>query len=127
MCLKMSGFNPRAHAGRDQSSRPGYCHRWFQSTRPRGARLAELAVAMRSAVSIHAPTRGATFPSIFKNPLTPFQSTRPRGARPGLPVPLTPFQVSIHAPTRGATYSQRTGIRSDGFNPRAHAGRDSCL
>ena len=55
-------FNPRAHAGRDMPA-PGLARRSpaFQSTRPRGARPeAEREAAPAEAVSIHAPTRGAT-------------------------------------------------------------------
>ncbi len=56
----------------------------------------------------------------------PFQSTRPRGAR------LTNTSgngivdvVSIHAPARGATVAAFGQAKStQGFNPRARAGRD---
>ena len=55
----------------------------FQSTRPRGARRNQLVIILPPyAVSIHAPTRGATTDKENKSP-------NPR--------------VSIHAPTRGAT------------------------
>ena len=76
----------------------------FQSTRPRGARLAtaigqqrsknvsihapargatSLACSMRTLapVSIHAPARGATSLLIWSLQVGTFQSTRPRGAR----------------------------------------------
>ncbi len=59
-----------------------------------------------SAVSIHAPTRGAT----------------PHRCRFG-PSPI----VSIHAPTRGANGTAETDADADGaycFNPRTHAGCD---
>ena len=80
----VKGFNPRAHGGRD----PATCGvtdnvLTFQSTRPRGARHEQDGVYRRSsAVSIHAPTGGAT--SIFDS----F---------------LFFLVVSIHAPTGGAT------------------------
>ena len=102
-----------------------------------------------SAVSIHAPARGATLHytlNLFRlsgfNPRaregrdfsgnsnatypTVFQSTRPRGARP-LNNFLQPLEhiVSIHAPARGATY--QTALNGTGlvrFNPRAREGRD---
>ena len=97
----------------------------FQSTRPRGARRWFGKDFVRVAVSIHAPTRGAT-PSVnsFRRSecvsihaptrgatLTPlwiarslrFQSTRPRGARLRLVGVNSLRNVSIHAPTRGAT------------------------
>jgi len=55
----------------------------FQSTRPRGARRKRhIYPVIQVAVSIHAPTRGATDMAAFKEQLK---------------------QVSIHAPTRGAT------------------------
>ena len=121
-------FNPRAHAGRDPC-RPDTLSSalLFQSTRPRGARhLALPEPRDGGAVSIHAPTRGATFAVDDEQHVDEFQSTRPRGARPasGRPImaallfqstrprgarrPQPPKQshvlvVSIHAPTRGAT------------------------
>ena len=98
----------------------------FQSTHPRGVRLyqkkavilhigfnprthegCDLDVAQdvhRFAVSIHAPTRGATqeFDEIYE--LWMFQSTHPRGVRLCKLNIINPrLKVSIHAPTRGAT------------------------
>ncbi len=97
----------RAHAGRDRhelEDRPGV-----------------------SRVSTHAPTRGATIAGVSSSSVSQwFQPTRPRGARrPLAAVAVVTHEVSIHAPTRGATArcSLRT-LRSRGFNPRAHAGRD---
>ena len=58
----VTGFNPRAHTGRDQ----GFSvvideENLFQSTRPHGARLPHPRNPRKiSQVSIHAPTRGAT-------------------------------------------------------------------
>ena len=78
----------------------------FQSTRPRGARLARGEFPQsRHAVSIHAPARGATAPR------------RERGE---------PARVSIHAPARGATFLM-IGISYFyfSFNPRAREGRDA--
>mgnify|MGYP007058238478 CR=1 FL=1 len=77
-----SCFNSRAHAGRDKLKE-----------------LAELALD----VSIHAPTRGATFAVFARSRLKRFQFTRPRGAR---------LQISA------------IGLMNAGFNSRAHAGRD---
>ena len=101
----------------------------FQSTRPHGARRAAHAFRIETlAVSIHAPTRGAT------------QDTGGCSHR---------GDVSIHAPTRGATV-RRSELRSrdmfqstrphgarlkmhtnfadfPGFNPRAHTGRDAAM
>ena len=99
----------------------------FQSTRPRGARLAALGLVYEPVrVSIHAPARGATCaPSRDLVSSKSFQSTRPRGARrsaASIPWTILSFNpraregrdagvvhvgrihiVSIHAPARGAT------------------------
>ena len=144
-------FNPRTHEGCDtaspiimpiiskfQSTHPrGVRHEYcvenvhgveFQSTHPRGVRLCiRRNVVCASVISIHAPTRGATFSINYSmsninnfNPRTHegcdlqflhphqrqklFQSTHPRGVRHELleAVTLT-YDISIHAPTRGAT------------------------
>ena len=124
-----TSFNPRAHAGRDPAGCACPCA-WapFQSTRPRGARLDQRAALARHAdVSIHAPTRGATFvPAEPEQCCCEFQSTRPRGARHAdVVVVALPRLVSIHAPTRGATLARAPAHGRDArFNPRAHAGRD---
>ena len=124
---------------------------WFQSTRPRGTRLAGARrVQLVTHVSIHASTRNATpigrcsIAAIFG-----FQSTRPRGTRPffacsyprlaGVSIhastrnatnenhPCTPhIRVSIHASTRNATsFLCDHCIFFFGFNPRVHEERDS--
>jgi len=76
-------FNPRARVGRDSFRfRRGRGGRWFQSTRPRGARHGvHNCRPLDRVVSIHAPAWGATgMPEEDQwKPL--FQSTRPRGAR----------------------------------------------
>jgi len=76
----------------------------FQSTRPRGARRVWDEVDKRlSIVSIHAPAWGATLERFHGVMEAAFQSTRPRGARP---------------PPSKAAYAH------NGFNPRARVGRD---
>jgi len=59
-------FNPRARVGRDPWYPNVYPYTtWFQSTRPRGARLDDnLFIDYDSLVSIHAPAWGAT-PSLM--------------------------------------------------------------
>ena len=56
-------FNPRTHTGCDTGDfREPKRMYWFQSTHPHGVRLSRQSKAVfRSRVSIHAPTRGATF------------------------------------------------------------------
>ena len=58
-------------------------------------------------VSIHAPTRGATYNKTLELSVESFQSTHPRGVRQNPKVMTIHQKVSIHAPTRGAT-SQRS-------------------
>ena len=100
------GFNPRTHTGCDVCCAV-ICTtaRTFQSTHPHGVRLS-VAVSARDrvAVSIHAPTRGATLTSLA----------------------CCMYRlVSIHAPTRGATKnSVKHPPRYESFNPRTHTGCD---
>ena len=98
------------------------------------------------AVSIHAPTWGATGSRAVLGYSRKFQFTRPRGARhvatlriaatprfnsrahvgrdQAVPQPLALVVVSIHAPTWGATADYDYAFRLYGFNSRAHVGRD---
>ena len=100
-----TGFNPRAHAGRDRTIISD-----FESGK----------------VSIHAPTRGATQQKSLQDYIAEVSIHAPtRGATVQPPIISAPVQVSIHAPTRGAT--PRVGRSTTPpccFNPRAHAGRD---
>ena len=122
-------FNPRTHEGCDSKSL--YCDAYrtlFQSTHPRGVRLAALnSFTLVRLVSIHAPTRGATTQMDIDRADMLFQSTHPRGVRLrqlSISTLLACFNprthegcdhrphnykqkigVSIHAPTRGATLS----------------------
>ena len=123
----MVNFNPRSHEGSD-------C--W------------PLLVALKTSISIHAPTRGATHcKSCLEAPKTIFQSTLPRGERQDgyansdAVVNFNPrshegsdqndstalqirFDISIHAPTRGATDKQQWYAYTVPFNPRSHEGSD---
>ena len=100
----------------------------FQSTHPHGVRLLCCGcLPGLYRISIHAPTRGATFRRL-PGPLhllisihapTRGATRRPHGCRAG------PHQISIHAPTRGATMIGRQSIsRGRDFNPRTHTGCD---
>ncbi len=85
-----------------------------------------VAAVGRLAVSIHAPTRGATLLRYAERPNLRFQSTHPRGVR-------------LHDETESASqrrFNPRTHAGCDsprgteivherGFNPRTHAGCDS--
>ena len=122
----MVRFNPRTHEGCDSlASTGGY----------------------PAYVSIHAPTRGATFIKDMVDDSDQFQSTHPRGVRRKLLHRLydatgfnprthegcdrivyhlgTLSSVSIHAPTRGATVVEVPQFGSiQSFNPRTHEGCD---
>ena len=122
----LSSFNPRPHARGDVKS--------DQFTR-------------LDLVSIHAPTRGATFFSTSYIKRRMFQSTPPREGRPSSTLAASRqhcfnprphaggdydnmedlellLSVSIHAPTRGATLWTYTTPPTMSFNPRPHAGGD---
>ena len=78
-------FNPRARTGRDNGN-----------TRDRGT----------TAVSIHAPARGATIAHPMQS-LLPHVSIHARTGRDSYaPGAMSEVLVSIHAPARGATQSQ---------------------
>ena len=97
-------FNPRAHEGRDSLSCLAAFERLFQPTRPRGARRPHELARVLLHVSTHAPTRGATQPTVLPSLSRAFQPTRPRGARLLVRACLAILiSVSTHAPTRGAT------------------------
>ena len=149
---RSSGFNPRAHEGRDMEK----FVRWdtgnlFQSTRPRGARRGRDGACQHGGrVSIHAPTRGATRGRGAGTRTRGCFNPRAHEGRDSPPSPVSSARcpVSIHAPTRGATWTvldpkaftalfQSTrprGARPAAppwrpshtcFNPRAHEGRDT--
>ena len=168
---RRASFNSRAHGGRDRHSSPtAKCPTPFQFTRPRGARRQSFGVraVLRPfqftrprgarhtldkdldlyAVSIHAPTGGAT-PIVWRTARrAPGFNSRAHGGRDSVGGSiLADLAVSIHAPTGGAT-TQRPSLtlvttafqftRPRGarqwhrqaicvqrcFNSRAHGGRD---
>ena len=77
-------------------------------------------------ISIHAPTRGATFCSQNQHHAGKISIHAPtRGATFLCGCRARREIISIHAPTRGATQSQVTQLNSDlHFNPRSHKGSD---
>ena len=121
-------FNPRSHEGSDAQKRASMKY---------------------MAVSIHAPTKGATQRSVVSVLREKFQSTLPRRERPcasdgvckivvvSIHAPtkgatdqvihsVAAVLVSIHAPTKGATMpAKRYRPDKDGFNPRSHEGSDA--
>ena len=124
------------------------CASWFQSTRPRGARLILKGLFntlirfnpraregrdwgwqvkdINGVVSIHAPARGATpFQPLDDLPLPVSIHAPARGATLDCLRADIEDRVSIHAPARGATQPPTCqGCRWRSFNPRAREGRD---
>ena len=86
-------FNPRTHTGCDHTpGRVELLALMFQSTHPHGVRL-ELIVlnVVLSSVSIHAPTRGATYGNEPLLGEAQFQSTHPHGVRLALLITYLSF------------------------------------
>ena len=136
--IKISCFNSRAHGGRDVNAAwEDAAGKMFQFTRPRGARRMRRRSLVIKAVSIHAPTGGATRSAGVIAVTSTFQFTRPRGARlrreergevglgfnsrahGGRDIKPRPpgrnSNVSIHAPTGGATRGRARGISRTAF------------
>ncbi len=143
-------FNPRSHEGSDTIVRMDVVDKVvFQSALPRGERLSVNAHSAAAtyfnprshegsdlnrhfpctffAISIRAPTRGATVNSCrYAKEIMKFQSALPRGERPSWFCTSTAYlSISIRAPTRGATlpaFLLPTDVHY--FNPRSHEGSD---
>ena len=129
LLLYLPYFNPRSHEGSDETGNQAYIDSViFQSTLPRGERRAELqALETVQAISIHAPTRGATGDS--RRPAVGNFYFNPRSHEGSDHYPfllkLPRSHISIHAPTRGATFSATQTIQIvSNFNPRSHEGSD---
>ena len=78
-------------------------------------------------ISIHAPTRGATFCSQNQHHAGIISIHAPTRGATQTPPPnrLTPHPISIHAPTRGATILLPDAFSAvTYFNPRSHKGSD---
>ena len=104
--MNMLNFNPRSHEGSDNSGWSSFPFRY---------------------ISIHAPTRGATFFLEYgQDPYYVFQSTLPRGERHmwkyNTPDVLT-FQSTL---PRGERHKMHNiCMTSLYFNPRSHEGSDN--
>ena len=103
----INGFNPRTHEGCD-SFEQGYFSVSIVSIHAptRGATYCRRGSQSAPSVSIHAPTRGATAVGV---PDTPnhlrFNPRTHEGCDKIMKGNLNISNVSIHAPTRGATHS----------------------
>ena len=103
---RSSSFNPRSHAGSDKRI---------------------IALLIREAVSIHAPTRGATIDRFSASRFRSVSIHAPTRGATALEI-LSVFvqAVSIHAPTRERAEQDQTEEHGR-FNPRSHAGSDDVV
>ena len=125
--LSYSYFNPRSHEGSDLESRYHPCFSIFQSTLPRRERLKQVSEpADGRAISIHAPTKGATSGISALEISTTISIHAPtKGATCILYLFHFFCRISIHAPTKGATPCVHMLPRHQiDFNPRSHEGSD---
>ena len=125
--LRLS-FNPRSHMGSDaliaDNCKNG---EMFQSTLPHGERqFGGTDDAGFNAVSIHAPTWGATRDGCSEVLTSTVSIHAPTwGATLVARAWCPDWYVSIHAPTWGATsWGQSWTTAPSGFNPRSHMGSD---
>ena len=123
-----SCFNSRARVGRDASCiSTATTSSEFQLTRPRGARLEQLANQVPASWFQLTRPRGARQEiETLDKMLNPFQLTRPRGARQvAFHKYVRRVMVSTHAPAWGATRVRRPRKSLPScFNSRARVGRD---
>ena len=121
-------FNPRSHEGSDDNGR--VLEAEYLNFNPRsheGSDSISFDICTMTAISIHAPTRGATaiVPHVSKR--FRFQSTLPRGERRRLDLGrylVVRFQSTLPRGERRHRFikGSRSGYY---FNPRSHEGSDS--
>ena len=107
-CVLMAfcpNFNPRSHERSDGYSKTDIsCITYFNPRSHERSDMDKSQGKMYYSISIHAPTRGATF--LFTERMRRarlFQSTLPREERHSGVGSYSQSIISIHAPTRGAT------------------------
>ena len=75
-------FNPRSHERSDNNTQLFQPNKWISIHAPtRGATFSRASNVVLNSISIHAPTRGATHAVYFFHTLQIFQSTLPREER----------------------------------------------
>ena len=115
------------HGVRRYSKVASFSRNEFQSTHPHGVRRRCISRPHRLlAVSIHAPTRGATQVKTYRvSVLHPFQSTHPHGVRQAPhkdSLRLYRFNPRTH--TGCDNRENKDNKPNKGFNPRTHTGCD---
>ena len=98
-------FNPRSHKGSDGSWPYSLTWTWYFNPRShKGSDGFVFPGPVFQVISIHAPTRGATFPDGRSGRISLISIHAPtRGATPMCKSLTQTINISIHAPTRGAT------------------------
>ena len=106
------GFNPRTHAGCDSIKSPNLCGCAVSIHAPtQGATAVIPAMEVQGKVSIHAPTQGATLYICRYMQIRVVSIHAPtQGATIFLSLKTCKFKVSIHAPTQGATPAGAEGF-----------------
>ena len=122
-------FNPRSHEGSDIRSRSIWIsHRYFNPRSHEGSDFGKPIELAKRAISIHAPTKGATKNIAMLPMLQGFQSTLPRRERLSESVILCAehiFQSTLPRRER-RTKSEKQHLMLN-FNPRSHEGSDLTL
>ena len=122
-------FNPRALTGRDDAPhRAGTILAISIHAPSRGATVSVRPYILYGDISIHAPSRGATLTIRDMMALEQISIHAPSRGATRINTHIVPtLPISIHAPSRGATARIRDAlVLGQHFNPRALTGRDPC-
>ena len=126
-CKPMSDFNPRTHVGCDRASLlPPPGNGYFNPRTHVGCDGHQGLLLPDAAISIHAPTWGATsVVGYLSCPTMLFQSTHPRGVRLAMSAPDLRLRVFQSTHPRGVRpHTPETSSSRRNFNPRTHVGCD---
>ena len=119
-------FNPRSHKGSDRNAATGHIKIYnFNPRSHKGSDKPAPVLSSIARISIHAPTRGATYyaDEYIKTELISIHAPT-RGATVSKAWDKMTPDISIHAPTRGATRQRWYRRCPRYFNPRSHKGSD---
>ena len=121
-------FNPRPLAGATNGLWPGEARRKFQSTPPCGGDMQDdIALRVKSGISIHAPLRGRrTCTGLFRTP-GDFNPRPLAGATSSIRSSSASSMISIHAPLRGRQPSGTRIFRRVRFQSTPPCGGDRFL
>ena len=121
-------FNPRTHEGCDKAltTRHLILYRCFNPRTHEGCDTGGVFHGRLPPVSIHAPTRGATWNSKQYKDLNKFQSTHPRGVRLIFVCKITIYICFNPRTHEGCDVAILISLKlTSSFNPRTHEGCDN--